>query len=136
MSGVHVRVRVGQEHYALPVDRVLEVAELGDPTPLPGSPPEIAGVHNLRGQVIPVLALATILGLPGADPDRIVVVELDDRRAGLAVDAVVDVGVLPEPSEKVDSPYLSAAALVDGSLVGVLDADAILTSVSSPGAPG
>jgi purine-binding chemotaxis protein CheW len=132
VSGVHVRLRVGQEQYALPVDRVLEVAELGDLTPVPGSPSEILGVRNLRGQVIPVLSLATVLGLSAEDPLRIVVVELGDRRAGLAVDAIVDVGDLPDPSEQVDSPYMVAAALVDGALVGFLDTDAILSTVSSP----
>jgi purine-binding chemotaxis protein CheW len=131
VSGVNVRVRVGQEHYALPVDRVLEVAELGDLTPVPGSPPEVLGVRNLRGQVIPVLSLASVLGLAAEDPLRIVVAEHGDRRAGLAVDAIVDVGELPEPSEQVDSPYMVAAALVDGTLVGFLDVDAILSMASA-----
>lgn len=132
MSGVHVRVSIAREHYALPVTRVLEVAELGDLTPVPGSPPEIIGVRNLRGRVIPVMTLATLLDLPDGKPERIVVVELDERCAGLAVDAVVDVGGLPEASEQVESRYLTGAALVDGLLVGMLDADAILSSVASP----
>ncbi len=136
MSGVHVHVRVAREHYALPVTRVLEVAELGDLTPVPGSPASVIGVRNLRGQVIPVMALATLLGLSGEEPERIVVVEAGERYAGLAVDAVVDVGELPAASEQVDSPYLTAAALVDGLLVGMLDADAILSSVASSEAAG
>jgi purine-binding chemotaxis protein CheW len=131
VSGVHVRVRVAEEHYALPVDRVLEVAELGDLTPVPGAPAQIIGVRNLRGQVIPVIALATLLGLPGAEPERIVVAEAGERRAGLAVDAIVDVSELPGASEQVDSPYLTGAALVDGVLVGMLDADAVLSSEAS-----
>ena len=131
MSGVHVRVRVAEEHYALPVDRVLEVAELGELTPVPGAPAQIIGVRNLRGQVIPVIALATLLGLPGAEPERIVVAEAGERRAGLAVDVIVDVSELPEASEQVDSPYLTDAALVDGVLVGMLDADAVLSSEAS-----
>ena len=108
------------------------MAELGDLTPVPGSPPEVLGVRNLRGQVIPVIDLATVLGLAGEEPERIVVAELGERRAGLAVDEVVDVGELPEASEQVESPYLPGAALVDGTLVGVLDVDAILSSVASP----
>lgn len=135
MSGVHVRVRIGREQYALPVERVLEVAELGALTPVPGSSPQIIGVCNLRGQVVPVMALASMLGLVAQDSDRIVVAELGERRAGLAVDAVLDVGELPEASEQVDSPYLTGAALVHGVLVGILDADAILSSVESPGPP-
>lgn len=132
MSGIHVRVAVAGEQYALPVDRVLEVAELGEITPVPGSVAEIMGVRNLRGRVIPVMALAALLGLPGKDPERIVVAELGERCAGLAVDAVVDVGELPEASEQVESPFVHGAALVDGVLVGILDADAVLSSVESP----
>jgi purine-binding chemotaxis protein CheW len=135
VSGIHVRVRVAREEYALPVERVLEVAEFGDLTPVPGSPPEIIGVCNLRGQVIPVMALASMLGLTGHESERIVVAELGDRRAGLAVDSVVDVGELPDASEQVSSPYLTGAVLIDGVLVGILDADAILGSDPAPETP-
>lgn len=135
MSGVHVRVLVARENYALPVEQVLEVAELGHLAAVPGAPSQVMGVHNLHGQVIPVIALATLLGLAEGEPRRIVVVELGERRAGLAVDAVLDVGALPEASEQVESPYLLGAALLDGTLVGVLDVDAVLVPISSSKAP-
>jgi purine-binding chemotaxis protein CheW len=134
MSGVHVRVRVAGEHYALPVGQVLEVADLGEIPPVPGSPPEIAGVRNLRGQVIPVIGLATMLGLNGDEPSRIVVAESGELRAGLAVNEVVDVGELAPASEQVESDYLLGACLADGELVGVLDVDAVLASIGSRGA--
>jgi purine-binding chemotaxis protein CheW len=134
MSGVHVRVRVAGEHYALPVEQVLEVADLGEIASVPGSPPEIAGVRNLRGQVIPVIGLATMLGLSGGEPSRVVVAESGELRAGLVVDEVLDVGELPSASEQVESDYLLGACLVDGELVGVLDLDAILTPVGARGA--
>jgi chemotaxis signal transduction protein len=129
MSGVCVRIRVAREHYALPVEQVLEVAEPGDLAPVPGSPAQIIGVRNLRGQVVPVISLATLLGLPSEEPGRIVVAELGARRAGLAVESVLDVNQLPESSEPTDSPFLSGAALIDGTLVGLLDVDAILSPV-------
>jgi chemotaxis signal transduction protein len=135
MSGIHVRVRVGAEHYALAVEQVLEVAEAGRLTPVPGAPPQILGVHNLRGQVIPVIALAGLLGLPQEQPARILVAELGERRAGLAVDEVLDVVELPAASEQSESPYLSGAALVDGTLVGILDVEAVLAPLSAPEAP-
>ncbi len=134
MSGIYVRVLVAQEHYALAVERVLEVVELGDLAPLPGSPAQVIGVRNLRGQVVAVIDMATLLGLPGQGPKRIVVAELGERRAGLAVDAVLDVGPLPDASEQAESPYLSGATLVDGTLVGLLDPDAVLAPVGPPGA--
>ncbi|HKB51971.1 MAG TPA: chemotaxis protein CheW [Solirubrobacterales bacterium] len=134
MSGVHVRVRVAGEHYALPVEQVLEVADLGEIAPVPGSPPEIAGVRNLRGQVIPVIGLATMLGLSGDEPSRVVVAESGELRAGLVVDEVLDVGELPPASEQVESNYLLGACLADGELVGVLDVEAVLASIGSRGA--
>jgi purine-binding chemotaxis protein CheW len=131
MSGVHVRVRVAAEHYALPVEQVLEVADLGEIASVPGSPPQILGVRNLRGQVIPVIGLATLLGLSGDQPSRVVVAESGELLAGLVVDEVVDVGELPPVSEQVESDYLLGALLLDGQLVGVLDLDSVLTPVGS-----
>jgi purine-binding chemotaxis protein CheW len=135
MSGVHVRIRVASEHYALPVEQVLEVSELGEIASVPGSPPEILGVRNLRGQVIPVIALATMLGLSGDDPSRLVVAESGELRAGLVVDEVLDVEELPPVSEQVDSEYLLGAFLVGGKLVGALDLAAVLTPAGPRGAP-
>src|SRR6478609_4063621 len=107
MSAVCVRVCVGREHYAVPVEHVLEVAESGDVAPVPGAPAQIMGVRNLRGQIVPVISLAR----------RFVVAELGGRRGGLAVESVLDVGELPGASEATESPYLDGAALVDGTLV-------------------
>jgi chemotaxis signal transduction protein len=126
-------VTVASEAHALPVEEVLEVAEMGDVTPLPGAPRAIMGVRNLRGQVVPVVDLAGVLGLPGAPlPSRIVIVERAERKAGLAVDAVVGVEELPDASEEADSPHLTGAALFDGALVGVLDVGSVLDAVEAP----
>lgn len=131
MSRVHVRVLAGGEHYALPVEEVLEIAELGQVTPVPGAPSGVLGVRNLRGQVIPVIDLATMLGLSSEDGnERIVVAEDSGRRAALAVTATVDVGELGAATEEVDSSYLSGAVLVDGALVGIVDVPAVLAVVA------
>lgn len=131
MSAVYVRVIAGGEHYAFPVNDVLEISDLGEVAPVPGAPPEVMGVRNLRGQVIPVIDLATVLGLgDDADRERIVVAEHRGRRGGLAVTEIVDVGELAEATETVESPYLAGAILVDGALVGVVDVAAVLDGLS------
>jgi chemotaxis signal transduction protein len=134
MSGVQVRIRVAGEHYALPVEQVIEVADPGEITPVPGSPREIVGIRNLRGQVIPVIGLATMLGLAGDAPSRLVVTESNELRAALFVDEVLSVAELPPAVEPAESDYLLGACLVDGELVGALDLDAIIARVRSPGA--
>ena len=86
-------------------------------------------MRNLRGQVLPVVDLATVFELPPANPERIVVAEHGGRRAGLAVDTVAGVEQLPEASEEVDSRHLVGAALTDGALVGVIDVGSVLDAV-------
>jgi purine-binding chemotaxis protein CheW len=135
VSALHVRVRVADEHYALPVADVLEVAELGDVTPVPGAGPAVLGVLNLRGQVLPVIDLATLFELPPADPERIVIAVHGDLRAGLAVDVVAGVEPLPEAAEEVDSRHLAGAALADGELVGVIDVGSVLDEVEGTNGP-
>jgi purine-binding chemotaxis protein CheW len=130
MSGVFVRVRVAEEHYALPVEQVVEVVERGHLTPLPGAPPEVIGIHNLRGQVLPVVDLAAPLGLEARDPARIVIAEAGEGRAGFAVDAVIDVAELPPASERRESPHLRGAVLVEGTLIGVLDVESVLAPLA------
>jgi chemotaxis signal transduction protein len=133
MSSLHVRVRVSGEDYAFPVDDVLEVAELGDFAPVPGATAALLGVCNLRGQVLPVVDLASVLGLPKADtPASIVVAESRGRTAALAVDAVAGVDQLPEAVEEADSPHLMGAALVDGALVGFVELESVLDAVQGP----
>jgi len=130
MSAMHVRVRAGREHYALPVAGVREIATLDRITPVPGAPAEVLGVWNLRGDVMAAIDLAYLLGLAReAEPSRILVVEDGDVRAGLVVESVAGVDSLPEPLEPADSNYLSAAALIDREPVGVIDLGAVLSAV-------
>jgi chemotaxis signal transduction protein len=130
MTALHVRVRVAGEDYALPVTDVLEVAELGDVTPVPGAPGAVLGVRNLRGTVLPVVDLANVFGLSRTElPARIVVADLGGRTAGLAVDSVVGVEQLPAASQEVESPYLAGAALADGALVGIIEVKSVLDAI-------
>lgn len=131
MTDTYVRLRVGSEHYALPVEAVREVAPIGDVMPVPGAPPHVLGVRNVRGDVVAIVDLAAVAGLGlAAAPAVVAIVEDAGRRAGLAADAVVDVGGLPEPTEAPASPLMRGAAMADGELVGVLDPEAVLTAAA------
>jgi purine-binding chemotaxis protein CheW len=129
-AGVYVSVEVGVEKYAIPVGNVIEIADAGDVTPVPGAGPAVVGVRNLRGTIIPVFRLASLLGLPAIEGgDRIVVAECDGRRAALAVDAVADVGDLPAAQEETASELLAGAVLDQGMLVGIIDVQRIFASL-------
>ncbi|HUZ28401.1 MAG TPA: chemotaxis protein CheW [Solirubrobacteraceae bacterium] len=136
MAAGHVRVRVGEEEYAFQVTGVLEITETGPLTPVPGSPSGIIGVGNLRGQVMPIVDLAQVMGLEQvADPHRIVVVEDADRRAGFVVDDVLDVGPATPTTGTSDSPYLVGTSLRDGTLVGLIDLPTLLDALTQASLP-
>jgi chemotaxis signal transduction protein len=131
MSEVHVRLRVGAESYAFAVQHVLEVAELGVIAPVPGSEVQVLGVRNLRGEVIPVFDLASCFGIPREGrAQRLLIVEHEGRRAGFAIDEVVDVAELPAPTEEAESTFLQGASLNEGELVGVVDVGRLLATLS------
>jgi purine-binding chemotaxis protein CheW len=129
MSAVHVTVRVGPELYALPVASVLEVAEVDRLTAVPGAPTGTLGLQNLRGSALPIFELAALLGVAGGEPSRIVVTESQGSRAGLAVDEVCDVGLLPDEGDESESPMLARAALTDAGLIGVLDLEELFSGL-------
>lgn len=96
-----IAVRVGGGLFGLPVEHVQEVIGLRPITRVFHSPPALAGVTNLRGEVLPVLDLGVLLG---GDPTgqtaaaRIVVVREESglkRRAGLWVDELSGLRDLP-----------------------------------------
>lgn len=83
--------RIGDEEFGLPVAAVEEVAPLPSKlTRLPKAPTFVKGVVNLRGEVIPVIDQAQRFGssATGGGRPRIVVVRIDDLRAGFVVDEV------------------------------------------------
>lgn len=128
-DAAYVRVRVASEHYALPVQAVLHVGPLEEVMPVPGAPPQVLGVCNFRGEVLAAVDLSVLAGVERAEQPRMVaIVEDAGRRAGVAVDGIIDVGPLPPPSGSPPSSLLSGTTLVDGTLVGIVDPEELLAA--------
>lgn len=126
----YVRLRVASESYAMPVLHVLEVTGLGDVAAVPGSRPEMLGVRNVRGRILPVVDLAVLLGIPRrAPPGRLIIAEAGERQACFAVEAVSEVGEMDPPTEETLSDLLIGAALAGGDLVGVIDVPGVFDSL-------
>jgi purine-binding chemotaxis protein CheW len=124
-SGTFVQVRVADESYALAVEDVIEVSPLDSTTPLPGAPPGLLGLRNVRGSVLPVYDLGALLGAGvQGRASRLVVVADGSFRAGFAVDEVTAVGPLPARAPA-EASFLLGSALLDGRLVGVVDVAAL-----------
>ena len=88
-----VGFRVGDVEYAVPIQSVREIVAPLPITPLPHAPPAVSGVIDHRGEVIPIVDLRKRFGLPAGSGARgkWILLDVEDRRIGLAVDCVTEV---------------------------------------------
>ena len=119
MKGLHVVFRVGAADYVLPAADVLQMESYGGVTPVPGLPPFVAGIVQVRGRVIPLLDLRARFGLPAAASEegrRIVVAQHKSRAVGLLVDSAREVLQIPPES------FGAAPQVVAGAAEGLVKA--------------
>jgi purine-binding chemotaxis protein CheW len=89
---------IGEVNYGVPVEQVREVRDMQAVTPVPGAPPYVVGVTNLRGQIITIVDFRKRLGLPsksGGVNEKIIIVEMGEYAVGVVVDEVTDVLTIP-----------------------------------------
>ncbi|MGR3541264.1 MAG: chemotaxis protein CheW [Hasllibacter sp.] len=125
-------IRLGEQDYAIPVAQVREIRGWSPATRLPGAPPEMVGVINLRGSVLAVTDLAVALGGPPLTPGPrsvVVVVEAGGKQRGLLIDGVTDIRTLSEdriqPVPSGRDGAVTALHTDDDGLLRILDAAAI-----------
>ncbi len=85
---------LAHERYAVETGYVREVGPLKELTPLPGVPPFIRGIVNLRGRILAVLDLKKFFDLPEkglTDLHRIILVAHEGLELCLLADAVAGV---------------------------------------------
>lgn len=89
-----IAFHLGEQQFCIRTTAIREIRGWAAATPLPHAPPDVLGVMNLRGSVIPVIDLAAKLGVRSAthtDRSAIVVAEIGDNIIGLVVDRVSDI---------------------------------------------
>lgn len=133
-------MRLGGQTFALGVERVREIIDPLPMTCVPGADPDVPGLINVRGSVVPVLALARRLGMaPGSRTadSRVVVLDLtvSSERAQVAVmadsvDGVIEVedgAIEPVPEIGIEWParFIEGIARLDGDLVILLKTDTV-----------
>jgi purine-binding chemotaxis protein CheW len=132
-----VSFQVGGEDFGLDILRVQEIIRIQELTRVPNSPAFVEGVINLRGKVIPVIALRKRLGLDNQAHDkqtRIVVVEAKDTVLGFIVDSVSQVLRIPagavEPPPrlgKLEREYVLGVGKMEDRLLILLDVDRLMS---------
>ena len=139
-----ILVEVGGSRFGLPMCNVLEIQRVPQITYLPNVPTWVRGVVNLRGTVLSVAELQTILRMPKANGSqshqRMIVTQslLDEIDTGLVVDRVLGVRNIPknrieEPTAPINDQleaYLLGVHVLEGEIVCLLDIEKLLLSES------
>jgi chemotaxis signal transduction protein len=122
--------------YGCDIASVREIVPLRHATRLPGAPPYVRGLFNLRGAIVTVIDLATRLaGATAAAEGSVVLAQYGSRQVGLAVDEVRDVQILSPERFELASGDLARGGVVRGlghladGVVIVLDVPAVVRQV-------
>jgi purine-binding chemotaxis protein CheW len=89
---------LAHERYALEAAFVSEVHPLENLTPLPGTPPFVAGIVNVRGRLLPVMDIKKFFDLPEqgiTDTHQILLVRAEEMELGILADTVAGVRSIP-----------------------------------------
>jgi purine-binding chemotaxis protein CheW len=102
-------------HYGLAAEAVQEMFLLPALISVPESGPEVAGMLNLRGQLLPVINLRACLGYPqqpNALSEVVIVVQGGCRQFGLVVDQIQNVEAIAPSSitTALETPYFGYGA--------------------------
>lgn len=85
-------VELGGRTFAIALHQIREVFEPESITPVPGMPPALVGITNLRGTIIPLADLRTALGIPiSTTPKYAVLIHQDTQQVGILVEGVPEI---------------------------------------------
>ncbi len=124
--------------YGIDIMKIKEISHEGKFTYVPNAAPFVVGVHNLRGEIIPIIDLRRMFSL--AVPEtrsgselNILILKLDKLVLGVIVDSIE--GVVGTPADSVQPPhpifgdinmqYISGVVERDGKLIVILDVEKI-----------
>lgn len=136
--------RLGEEWYAFPIEGVREIYNDYVITRVPRVPEFILGVVNVRGEIVSVTDLGTLLRVPsrtdhvGADqaPSAIIVAN-EQCVTAIVVDEIGDIVEIPrgsiEPAlstlAKVQAEFVAGSVYLDERLIGIVNLDKVLEPI-------
>ncbi|MHA6323957.1 chemotaxis protein CheW [Roseivivax sp. CAU 1753] len=131
-----VTFRIGEQDFCMDIMLVREIRGWTEATVLPHAPDYVLGVINLRGAVVPIVDLASRLGLAALEPGPrhvIIIVADGSRLTGFLVSAVSDIlGVSETEIQSVPNlndasvSFLSGVITTKARLLRILDVHAAL----------
>lgn len=131
--------------FALDLRSVREVFPVASITPVPGMPSVLVGVTNLRGVVLPIVDVHSLLGLTtaGPPPKFVVVLAHGGNQVGVLTDRVPEIKTVEQdqflPATQAGQaearPFVSTILRVEDRLGGLLELPTLLAHMDARGVP-
>ncbi len=126
-----VLVPVGDDLYGVPIGWVGEVVTLPQLTPLVTAPASVLGLFNLRGEIVPLLDTAALVGLGQTDTVTFVVVlRTKVGPVGLSATACPRRAILADLLGPSELSGTAGSYRVGDELAVLLDVEALLTGLT------
>ena len=120
---------VGEEWHAVALSSVREVLALPPVASMPASPPWLAGLVNVRGELLPAVDTGRALGAAATEATHVAVVDTESGSAAVLVTGTPEPGVLGDRQAEGAAAGSAGQYAVDGRTATVLDLDGILGRV-------
>lgn len=101
---------ISDEKYGIESMYVTKIVLLHDLTFLPGVPPYVIGIINVRGHIIPVIDIKKIFDLPQKNSEqetKVVVIETEDAILGIIADNIAGLRFITVNELQISLPMLS-----------------------------
>ncbi|MFM2590321.1 chemotaxis protein CheW [Vibrio sp. TBV020] len=143
MKEKYLEFKVAGKYFAYPIDRIREIMEYPQIEEISGSPAQLLGVMNLRGQLVVVFDIAACLGeeiRPVSTKTCVIVTEVvrENQTYVIAnkvdlVRQVIDVSssdleAIPELGGYLESPMVQGVAKLEQRLLTILNVDQLLSN--------
>jgi purine-binding chemotaxis protein CheW len=129
-------VKIEDEFIGISLKHVLEISKILEIFPVPLSPQYIKGVINLRGEILPVVSVKEMIGIPEKKQStRLIILETNLDKLAVMVDEVYGVvriseDVLePNPMTSIYSDYISNVAQTKHGFISIIDLDKLFPAV-------
>lgn len=130
--------RMNQRLFGIETRYVKEINRNVEYTVVPTAPKSIAGLLNMRGQVVTIFDLAHIFGYPPDDRKKMCIIlksaNTNQNQVGFLIDKTEDVfdlqeeecDSLPANTEIIDQKYISMVAKLEKELLMIIDTEHII----------
>ncbi|MBI2469925.1 MAG: purine-binding chemotaxis protein CheW [Planctomycetes bacterium] len=132
-----IGMRLGQEIYGIPVEKIKTIAKPLQITSIPGTAPHIMGLMNLHGEILCVADVKILLNMGKAVPaedGRVVVIKTVEGPVGIFCDEVIDIYDIAKKNIEAAlstlnaeiGVYIQGQVQVESGLMGILDIERLL----------